>query len=204
MRSLTAADRSAILYKAHGLMIERAGTFGRTVSSESGKPLREGLLEAERAAQTLLFSAEEAHRLAGEVIPMDLQPHGERRWGLTRRFPLSPITAITPFNSPLNTVAHKIAPAFAAGHSLGEYSAHVAAGTMTFADALRTVRRRGPDVYSRGRLSAAAYFSGANKSLDGTSMAASFSPEGARRITRARGSIDCWPITASSPCRNAG
>ena len=56
--------------------------------------------------------------MGGEVIPMDLQPHGERRWGITRRFPLAPISAITPFNFPVLLAAHKLAPAIACGATM--------------------------------------------------------------------------------------
>jgi acyl-CoA reductase-like NAD-dependent aldehyde dehydrogenase len=118
MRSLTSAGRSDILYRAHRLMTERKEMFGRTVSSESGKPLREGLLEAERAAGTLLFSAEQARALTGEVVPMDASAAGAGRMGMTVREPVGVIAAITPFNFPLNLSLHKIAPAIAGGNTV--------------------------------------------------------------------------------------
>lgn len=118
MRAMTAAARSDILYRAHRLMIERKEEFGRTVSSESGKPLREGLLEAERAAETLLFSAEQARALTGEAIPMDASASGAGRMAMTVREPLGVIAAITPFNFPLNLSLHKIAPAIAGGNTV--------------------------------------------------------------------------------------
>ncbi|MBI4890039.1 MAG: aldehyde dehydrogenase family protein [Acidobacteria bacterium] len=118
MRALTRDARSAILRRAHHLLLERREEFARTISSESGKPLREGRLEVDRAASTLLFSSEEAHRLAGEVVPMDASPAGAGRMALTIREPLGVIAAITPFNFPLNLSTHKIGPALAAGNAV--------------------------------------------------------------------------------------
>jgi acyl-CoA reductase-like NAD-dependent aldehyde dehydrogenase len=118
MRGLTLEERASILRKAWGLMIERREEFARTVSSESGKPLREGRGEADRAVQTLLFSAEEAHRLAGEVVPMEASPGGRGRMAMTVREPVGVIAAITPFNFPLNLSLHKIGPAIAAGNAV--------------------------------------------------------------------------------------
>lgn len=118
MRSMTAAGRFDILHRAYHLMMERKVEFGRTVSSESGKPLREGLLEAERAAQTLLFSAEQALALAGEVVPMDASQAGAGRMAMTVREPVGVIAAITPFNFPLNLSLHKIGPAIAGGNTV--------------------------------------------------------------------------------------
>jgi acyl-CoA reductase-like NAD-dependent aldehyde dehydrogenase len=118
MRGLTRDARSSILRRAHALLLDRAPQFARAISSESGKPLREGRLEVERAAGTLLFSSEEAHRLAGEVVPMDASPAGTGRMALTVREPLGVIAAITPFNFPLNLSVHKIGPALAAGNAV--------------------------------------------------------------------------------------
>jgi len=118
MRALTAAARSDILYRAYRLLAGRTGEFGRTVSAESGKPLREGRLEAERAAQTLLFSAEQARALAGEVVPMDASEAGAGRMAMTVREPVGVIAAITPFNFPLNLSLHKIGPAIAGGNTV--------------------------------------------------------------------------------------
>jgi acyl-CoA reductase-like NAD-dependent aldehyde dehydrogenase len=92
--------------------------MARAVSLECGKPIREALIEVDRAAQTLLFSAEEAHRLAGDVVPMDASPGGKGHWAITVREPLGVIAAITPFNFPLNLAMHKIGPALAAGNAV--------------------------------------------------------------------------------------
>jgi len=118
MRDLTRDERSVILRRASALLLERKEEFARTISSESGKPLREGRVEVERAASTLLFSSEEAHRLAGEVVPMDASPAGKGRLAFTVREPLGVIAAITPFNFPLNLSVHKIGPALAAGNAV--------------------------------------------------------------------------------------
>lgn len=118
MRSLTAAARSDILYRAYHLLAGRKEEFGRAVSAESGKPLREGLLEAGRAAQTLLFSAEQARALTGEVVPMDASEAGAGRMAMTIREPVGVIAAITPFNFPLNLSLHKIGPAIAGGNTV--------------------------------------------------------------------------------------
>lgn len=118
MRDMTRADRAAILLHAHSLLAERKETFARTIASESGKPLREARTEVDRALSTLFFSAEEAHRLSGEEVPMDAAPAGAGRMALFIREPLGVIAAITPFNFPLNLSMHKIGPALAAGNTV--------------------------------------------------------------------------------------
>lgn len=118
MRELTLDERASILRRAYQNTLDRRDDLALTVSSESGKPLREARLEVERASQTLLFSAEEAHRLAGEVVPMEASPAGKGRWAMTLREPLGVIAAITPFNFPLNLPMHKIGPAIAAGNAI--------------------------------------------------------------------------------------
>lgn len=118
MRELTLAERAAILRRAHAALVAAREDFARTIAGESGKPLREARAEADRAASTLLFSAEEAHRLAGEVVPMEAAPAGKGRWAMTIREPLGVVAAITPFNFPLNLSMHKIGPAIAAGNAV--------------------------------------------------------------------------------------
>jgi acyl-CoA reductase-like NAD-dependent aldehyde dehydrogenase len=118
MRELTREERSAILRRAHLQLAARKEEFARVIASESGKPLREGRVEADRAASTLLFSSEEAHRLVGEVVPMDASAAGKGRMAMTVREPLGVIAAITPFNFPLNLSLHKIGPAIAAGNAV--------------------------------------------------------------------------------------
>lgn len=118
MREMTASERATILRTAYQRLLDRKEEFGKAISSESGKPIKEGRLEAERAALTLLFSSEEAHRLHGEVVPMDASPAGKGHWAMTVREPLGVIAAITPFNFPLNLAMHKIGPALAGGNSV--------------------------------------------------------------------------------------
>lgn len=118
MREMTREERSAILRRAHQEMLERRDALATAISSESGKPIREARVEAERAAYTVLFSSEEAHRLVGEVVPMDSEQAGKGRWAMTVREPLGVIAAITPFNFPLNLAMHKIGPALAAGNTV--------------------------------------------------------------------------------------
>ncbi len=88
------------------------------VCDEAGKPMRDALVEVDRAAFVFDTAADEVGRLAGEVLPADVLPHGEGRVLITRRVPLGPIAAITPFNFPLLLVAHKLAPALAAGNPI--------------------------------------------------------------------------------------
>ncbi len=118
MREMTRADRSSILRRAHSLLLERRDSIASAVVSECGKPIREARLEVERAAFTLLFSSEEAHRLSGEVVPMDAEPAGKGHWGMVVREPVGVIAAITPFNFPLNLAMHKIGPALAGGNTV--------------------------------------------------------------------------------------
>ena len=118
MRELTLAERATILRKAHDRVLEQSESLALALSSESGKPIREARTEVDRTAQTLLFSSEEAHRLCGEVVPMDASPAGKGRWAMTLREPVGVIAAITPFNFPLNLAMHKIGPALAAGNAV--------------------------------------------------------------------------------------
>jgi len=118
MRELTLEERSAILRKASQRLSELREEMALAISSECGKPIKEARVEVERSAYTLLFSSEEAHRLHGEVIPMDASPAGKGRWAMTVREPLGVIAAITPFNFPLNLSMHKIGPAIAAGNAV--------------------------------------------------------------------------------------
>ncbi len=118
MRELSLDERSTILRKAYALLLEQREEMALAISSECGKPIKEARFEVDRSALTLLFSAEEAHRLCGEVVPMDASPYGKGRMAMTVREPLGVIAAITPFNFPLNLAMHKIGPAIAAGNSV--------------------------------------------------------------------------------------
>src|SRR5260370_10575742 len=85
------------------------------VALEAGKPIKTARVEVDRAIFTFSVAAEESVRVGGEYLPLDWQSSTAGRWGIVRRFPLGPIAAITPFNFPINLVAHKLAPAIAAG-----------------------------------------------------------------------------------------
>jgi acyl-CoA reductase-like NAD-dependent aldehyde dehydrogenase len=110
-----AHERAAVLDRLAVIVRDRRDEFARTIAQEAGKPLATAQAEADRAVQTILFSAVEARSLGGEVIGMDAHPAGSGHAGLVMRLPIGVVGAISPFNFPLNLVAHKIAPAFAAG-----------------------------------------------------------------------------------------
>ncbi len=117
-RKLAAHERQKALSKIAGELTVRAEEFAQCVSAEAGKPIRTARGEVERAAFCFQYAAEETTRLNGELLPLDTMAAGANRLGMLRRFPLGPVSAITPFNFPLNLVAHKIAPALAAGCSI--------------------------------------------------------------------------------------
>ena len=117
-RTMPAYERAAALRKiADGLVAERSD-LSRTLALEAGKPISQARIELDRAVFVFRDAAEEATRISGEVLPADAVPAGAGRIGITRRFPLSPIAAITPFNFPVLLAAHKIAPAMACGATL--------------------------------------------------------------------------------------
>ena len=106
------------LRRAADLLEERSEEMARTISLEEGKILAEGRTEVARAVQTISLSGEEAKRIYGETIPLDASPSWTGQLGFTLRVPVGVVVAITPFNFPLNLVAHKVAPALAAGNSV--------------------------------------------------------------------------------------
>ena len=112
---LPAHKRAEILVRVAGALGRRHEEVARLISDEAGKPLKAAKIEASRAMSTYTFSAVEARKLAGEVVPMDASQAGEGKLALTLRTPIGIVGAISPFNFPLNLVAHKIAPALAAG-----------------------------------------------------------------------------------------
>jgi acyl-CoA reductase-like NAD-dependent aldehyde dehydrogenase len=114
-RALPRWKRREILEDVAGALLEQKERFAQLIVAEAGKPVRMARGEVERAALTFKTAAEEAARLGGESLPLDLTEGNEGRWGLVQRFPVGPVLAITPFNFPLNLVAHKVAPAMAAG-----------------------------------------------------------------------------------------
>ena len=112
---LPAHKRAEILVRVAGALGRRHEEVARLISDEAGKPMKAAKVEASRAMSTYTFSAVEARKLAGEVVPMDASQAGEGKLALTLRVPHGVVGAISPFNFPLNLVAHKIAPALAAG-----------------------------------------------------------------------------------------
>ena len=116
--SLTPYERYQILMKASQILSARAEEFAKTLVLEVGKTIREARTEVQRAIQTLIFSAEEAKRIGGEVIPIDAHPNGKGKVGFYMREPVGIVSAITPFNFPLNLSMHKVAPALACGNAV--------------------------------------------------------------------------------------
>jgi acyl-CoA reductase-like NAD-dependent aldehyde dehydrogenase len=114
-RKLPAYERQRMLREIAASITENRETLARTITLEATKPIKTARQEVERATLTFNVAAEESVRIHGEWLPLDLIPSAAGRWGMVRRFPLGPIAAISPFNFPLNLVAHKWAPAIAAG-----------------------------------------------------------------------------------------
>jgi acyl-CoA reductase-like NAD-dependent aldehyde dehydrogenase len=117
-RTLPAYERGRILREISAGIKARREELGRLIALEAGKPIRDALVEVDRATLTFRLGAEEAERMTGELIPLDLMPASKDRVGITRRFPIGPIAGISPFNFPLNLAAHKLAPAIASGNPI--------------------------------------------------------------------------------------
>jgi acyl-CoA reductase-like NAD-dependent aldehyde dehydrogenase len=114
-RRLPAFERQRVLRQVAEGISKRKEEFSRTLCQEAGKPIKAARTEVERAIFTFTVAAEESTRIYGEYLPLDWQEYTAGRWGIVKRFPLGPIAGITPFNFPLNLVAHKVAPAIASG-----------------------------------------------------------------------------------------
>ena len=117
-RSMSAYERSQILLKTAAIVADNLADFAVTIAREGSKTINEAMGEAKRTVNTLTISGEEAKRLQGETIPFDSFPGGEQRRGHFERVPVGVIVAITPFNDPLNLVAHKLGPAIAGGNTV--------------------------------------------------------------------------------------
>ena len=115
MQRLSGAERKRILVHCIARLRQSRGDFVRTLVQEAGKPIAYAETEIERCIETFTLASEESTRLTGTVIPLDGTLNGGGYTGMTRRFPIGLCTFITPFNFPLNLVAHKVAPAIAAG-----------------------------------------------------------------------------------------
>jgi acyl-CoA reductase-like NAD-dependent aldehyde dehydrogenase len=114
-RKLPAFERQRVLRSIAHHMTSRKEEFARILALEAGKPIRAARTEVERSIFTFVVAAEETTRIPGEYLSLDWQQYAAGRWGIVKRFPLGPIAGITPFNFPLNLVAHKVAPAIASG-----------------------------------------------------------------------------------------
>ncbi|MGH9497766.1 MAG: aldehyde dehydrogenase family protein [Terriglobales bacterium] len=117
-RRLPAFERQRMLRRVAQGIADRKEEFAHTMAQEAGKPIKAARTEVERSIFTFTVAAEESTRIYGEYLPLDWQEFTVGRWGIVKRFPLGPIAGITPFNFPLNLVAHKVAPAIAAGCTL--------------------------------------------------------------------------------------
>jgi acyl-CoA reductase-like NAD-dependent aldehyde dehydrogenase len=181
MRALPAWRRAEILRTVARRLREEREAVARALAGEAGKPLRDALTEVDRGAMTFEVAADEARRIEGHVLPMDLAPHGEGRFAVTKRFPLGPVAAISPFNFPLNLSAHKLAPAVAAGNPVVLKPA-----TKTPLSALRlgSVARRRRAAGGRGERAA----DGPRRSATASSptSGSSCSPSPARRSSAGR------------------
>ncbi|MFB3915114.1 MAG: aldehyde dehydrogenase family protein [Terriglobales bacterium] len=114
-RKLPAYERQRVLRAISAALAREKENLARVLAQEAGKPIKLARGEIDRAVFTFSAAAEETTRIYGEMLPLDVTEQTAGRWGITRRFPLGPVLAITPFNFPINLVAHKIAPAIAAG-----------------------------------------------------------------------------------------
>ncbi len=117
-KMLSSFERAKALESVSSQIAENREELARSIALCAGKPIRSARVEAERAASTFQIAAEEAKRMNGEIIPLDLSANTSGRWGMVRRFPIGVMVGITPFNFPLNLVAHKVAPAMASGNTI--------------------------------------------------------------------------------------
>lgn len=118
LRDMPTYERSAILNTLADKMRGERDAIARLIALEAAKPIRDAEVETDRGIFTVETAAEEAKRLEGEVIPLDLLPSSRGRFGMVRRFPIGPIAGISPFNFPLNLALHKVAPAIASGNAI--------------------------------------------------------------------------------------
>ncbi|MCL4503748.1 MAG: aldehyde dehydrogenase family protein [Deltaproteobacteria bacterium] len=117
-RTFSSQERRSLLEKLTAGVSSRREELAQTIVLEGGKPVTYARGEMRRGVTTLSLAAEEAARIGGEVLPLDLTAATKGRWGLTRRFPVGPVLGITPFNFPFNLAAHKVGPAMAAGNPI--------------------------------------------------------------------------------------
>jgi len=118
LRKMSSLERREMLTALEAGVAARQAELAETIMAEGGKPIIFAKGEVSRGLMTLAIAAEEAGRLGGEVLPLDVTRASAGRWGITRRFPIGPVLGITPFNFPLNLALHKVAPALAAGNPI--------------------------------------------------------------------------------------
>ncbi len=118
MKTMPTYERAGALTKLAAVMEERQEELAVLIAKEAGKPLRDARTEAMRGVFTVQIAAEEAKRIGGEMMPLDLLPSSKGRFGITRKVPIGPIAGISPFNFPLNLALHKVAPAIASGNPI--------------------------------------------------------------------------------------
>ena len=118
IQKMSAYEIQDALLEASSRLSRLSEEFARTIAMEAGKPIKYSRKEARRAALTLKISGEESTRIGGEVVPMDIEPRGKGRFAYYVRKPMGPVFSITPFNDPLNLVAHKVGPALGSGNSI--------------------------------------------------------------------------------------
>ena len=117
-KKLSSLERALVLEKISSDIEKRKEELAESITLSGGKTIKASRIEVERAANTFKIASEETKRIGGEIIPLDLSAQTKERWGLVRRFPIGVISAISPFNFPLNLVAHKVAPAIASGNTV--------------------------------------------------------------------------------------
>ena len=117
-KKLASYQRSEILRKAALEINDRKEELSRILCLEAGKAIKHARGEVTRAVSTLSIASEEANRICGEAVPLDITPMAGDRLGIVRRFPIGPVAGISPFNFPLNLVCHKVAPALASGNTI--------------------------------------------------------------------------------------
>ena len=116
--ALSRGERAAILRAVADGVARRADAIATTMTEEMGKPIQYARAEVARCVTTFTLASEEAKRWTGEIVPVDIEPHTKGYFAMTVMVPMGPIAAISPFNFPLNLVAHKLAPCLAVGSSM--------------------------------------------------------------------------------------
>ncbi|HSB54355.1 MAG TPA: aldehyde dehydrogenase family protein, partial [Gemmatimonadales bacterium] len=118
MRALPRHARRDLLARVADALVRERQSLATELAVSCGKPIGQALGEVDRAVMTFSFAADEARRFGGEMVPLDVDPRTVGYTGLVHRFPVGPISVFTPFNFPLNLLAHKVAPAIAVGSAL--------------------------------------------------------------------------------------